>query len=153
MDPINLKQRFGDRYKVEFEQSYHVERPEFRAAEAPWLMMVPCQHGEICPWGDENLAACTSKAGSVAKRLKALPYTTVAQDGDDGANVVFPVGHFDEVVAIMKPRRRRRLSEGQRAAAAEHLRKYQPAKGQSVKDLVRQRSKTAQISTIGASGD
>jgi len=77
----------------------------------------------------------------------------VAQDGDDGANVVFPLEHFQEVAKITKPRRRRRLSERQRAAAPERLRQYQPAKGQSVKDLARQHRETAEISTIGASGD
>jgi hypothetical protein len=89
----------------------------------------------------------------VAKRLKALPYCRVVQDGDDGANVVFPVDRFEEVAAIMRPRRRRRLPERQRVAVAERLRKYQPAKGQSVKDLARQRSETARISTIEAPGE
>ena len=31
--------------------------------------------------------------------LKALPFTTVHQDGDDGANVLFEVEHFDEVAS------------------------------------------------------
>jgi hypothetical protein len=128
---VNLKERFGRRFKVVYEESYYAERPEFRAAEAPWLMMIPCQHGHICPWGGENLAACTRTAGPIAKRLKALPFATVAQDGSDGANVVFPVDHFEEVAAIMKPRRRRVLSPKARKAAGERLAKYQfrPAVG------------------------
>jgi integrase len=63
------------------------------------------------PWGGDTLAACTDKAGSVAKRLKALPYCSVLQDRDDGANVVFPADRFQEVAATMKPRRRSRLPE------------------------------------------
>jgi hypothetical protein len=43
------------------------------------------------------------------------------QDGDDGVNVVFHVDHFDEVAAIMKPRRRRRLTPSQRAKRVERL--------------------------------
>ena len=59
-------------------------------------------------------------------------------DGAGGANIKFDVVHFESVADLMKPRRRRRLSEAQKVAAAERLRKYQPAKGQSVRDVVRQ---------------
>ena len=119
MKCINLKERFGDRYKVEYEESYDAEHSEHGRAEDPWLMLTPCRHGFICPWGAENLAACTKTAGSVAKRLKALPFTTVIQDGDDGANVMFHVKHFDAVARIMKPCKRRRLSAEHRARLAE----------------------------------
>jgi len=55
---INLRERCGRRYKVVFEESYYAERPEFRVAEAAWLTIMPCQHGHICPWGGDRLAAC-----------------------------------------------------------------------------------------------
>ena len=111
-------------------------------------MIMLCQYGHICPWGGSNLAACTDRPGRIVNRLKALPFITVAQNGADGANVVFDVAHFDAVAEIMRPRRRRRLSGAQKAAAAERLRQYQPAKGQSVQDLARQRSKSAQICEV-----
>lgn|GEM_PF-773729 len=125
MQPINLQEMFGRRYRVTFDESYHHERPEFRAAEAPWLMTLPCRHGHIYPWGGDLLAASTCSRGSVVKKLLALPYVQLRQDGSDGINVSFPVGHFGEVARIMKPRRRRRLSESQRRAATERLRAYQ----------------------------
>ncbi|NQT16723.1 MAG: hypothetical protein HQ582_28455 [Planctomycetes bacterium] len=140
---INLKQRFGDRYRVEYEESYRVERGENGRAEDPWLMILLCHHGHICPWGGTQLAACTRRPGQIVNRLKALQFTTAAQDGDDGANILFDVEHFDRVAEIMRPRRRRRMSEERRREAAERLRKYQPAKGQSVQDLVRQRAESA----------
>ena len=131
MDCINLKERFGDRFKVKYEESYCVQYGENAWRDDPVLMVIPCENGHICPWGGSNLAACTNSAGRVANKLKALPFTEVAQDGDDGANVVFDVSHFDEVAEIMKPRRRRRLSEAARQAAGERLAKYQfrPAVG------------------------
>jgi len=148
-DCVNLRERFGDRYKIDVDESYYAERPEFRKTEEPWLLVLLCQHGHICPWGGSTLAACTDKAGPIANQLKALTFVTVAQDGDDGVNVVFDVEHFDQVAEIMKPRRRRRLSPEQRQNAAERLREYQPAKGQSVQDLVRQRSETAPETRFG----
>jgi len=132
MKCIDLKQRFGDRFKVAYEESYYAEYgPDARTVD-PWLMIILCQHGEICPWGDDNLAACTNHAGPIANRLKALPYTQVAQDGDDGANVVFDVKHFDKVAQIMKPRRRRQVTEAERQRLAEMSRLYSPLRKESI---------------------
>ena len=119
MDCVNLKERFGNRFKIQHEESYAAERSEFRTAEEPWLQIIPCRHGHICPWGGSTLAACTDKAGGVARRLKALPFTTVAQDGDDGANILFDMEHFEAVAEIILPRKRRRLSEAGRQRLAE----------------------------------
>jgi len=119
VDCLNLKRRFGQRYRVTHEESYRAEHGPGARGEDPALMIIPCQYGEICPWGDDNLAACTKAAGQIAKRLKALPYTRVVQDGSDGANIVFPVDHFNEVASIMLPRRRRRLSTEARQRLAE----------------------------------
>ena len=123
---VNLKRRFGKRYRVKYEASYYAERSKHAWGEDPWLMIVLCQHGHICPWGGDLLAACTNKRGPTARRLLSLPFILREQSqvGDDGANVVFPVDHFAEVAAIMKPRRRRRLTEEQRAAATARLAKY-----------------------------
>lgn len=121
---LNLRKLFGDRFKIGIDESYQAERPEFRAEELPWLMILPCVNGHICPWGGNDLAACT-KAGPVAKALRQLPFIRIAQDASDGINAVFDVAHFDEVAALMKPRRRRRLSDEARRQAAERLKPWQ----------------------------
>ena len=69
------------------------------------------------------MAACTAKSGTVAKRLRALPFVSVVQDGTDGINAVFDVYHFDTVAEIMQPRRRRRLTPEGKARLAEAGRK------------------------------
>jgi len=114
MDCINLKLRFGSRFKVRYEESYYAERGNRAHGEEPWLMIVHCQYGHICPWGGQTLAACTDNAGRIAKKLERLKFTTMAQDGDDGVNILFHGDHFEEVAQIMRPRRRRRLSASQR---------------------------------------
>jgi len=48
---VNLGQRFGDRFRVEYEESYRVEHGDHGRAADPWLMILLCQHGHICPWG------------------------------------------------------------------------------------------------------
>ena len=126
---INLREQFGRRYKVQYEESYYAEHGPNAWVEDPWLMIIPCRNGHICPWGETTLAACTDKAGPIAKRLKALPFTTTHQDGDDGANVLFEVEHFDEVAEIMIPRRRRQVSEEERRRLAEAGAKYRFRRG------------------------
>ena len=115
---VDLRQRFGKRFRVAHEQSYHAEHGDHGRVEDTWLLILLCQHGEICPWGGELLAACTKTRGPVANRLLSLPFVAESQDGDDGANVIFPVERFDEVATIMRPRRRRQVSEQERARLA-----------------------------------
>ena len=126
---LNLKELFGDRFKLDVDEGFYAERPEFRRDEEVWLTHILCQHGHIGVWGDDLLVACTNSAGSVAKRLAALSFTTVVQDGSDGLNATFPVEHFDKVAAIIKPRKRRRLSEEQRARLVEAGAKYRFSAG------------------------
>jgi hypothetical protein len=115
---VNLKDRYGDVYKVVYEESYYVEcGPNARVVD-PWLMVVICKHGEIYPWSESELVASTARKGSIAGRLKSLPYTSLHRDGADGADVIFPVDRFDEVAEIMRPRRRRRLSASERLRLA-----------------------------------
>jgi hypothetical protein len=128
---LDLQERFGRRFKIAYDPAYWHERPEFREAEAAWLMLIPCQHGDIGPWDEDHLLASTKTAGPVARALKALVDVRVHQDGTDGANMVFPVGRLDEVAALMKPRRRRVLSPEARQALIDRMAKYafQPAVG------------------------
>jgi hypothetical protein len=122
---INLRERFGDAYRIRHEESYAAERSEFRAAEEPWLQIIPCRHGHIYPHGGNLLAVSTDRRGIMARRLMALGCLTVAQDGSDGINATFPVEAFDQVAAIVRPKRRRRLTPEHRAAATERLRRFQ----------------------------
>lgn len=126
---VNLKELFGDRFKLDVDESYYAERSEFRREEEPWLTHIICLHGTIGVWGDNLLVASTSSTGPVAKRLKALPFIQVAQDASDGVNVVFPVQHFEEVAEIMRLRKRRRISEEQRARLVEAGARYRFSAG------------------------
>ncbi len=110
MEPtcIDLLVLCGARYKIEFEESHHVEKPDYRNQDRPWLAQIPCLNGHVGVWGNNLLVACTNKSGTVSTELRQLPFVEVVADGNDGINVTFDVEHFDEVAAIMKPRRRRR---------------------------------------------
>jgi hypothetical protein len=116
---IDLAEHFGQQYRVEHEQHGRGAR-----VNVPWLKIIPCQAGHVCPWGRSTLAAVTDKAGPIARKLAALPGAILWQDGSDGATVVFDVALFPQVAKIMRPRRCRRLNPEQRAklvqAGAKH---------------------------------
>jgi len=129
--PINLKDRYGDRFVVTHEESYYAEKPEFRQQEEVWLQIIPCHKGHLMPFDDSHFAACTNHRGPTVNQLRVIPSAQMWQDGDDGVNVVFHIDHFEEVVQVMKPRKRRRLSPEARQALIDRTAKYrfQPAVG------------------------
>jgi len=124
MDCVNLRERFGGRYRVEYEESYFAQYGPRARVDDPWLQIIPCQRGHIYPWGPSTLAASTNNWGPTARKLAALDFTTVWQDGDDGMTILFPLERFPEVAALMRPKRRRQMTEEQRRAAVERLAKY-----------------------------
>lgn len=147
---INLRKQFGDKYRISHEESYAAEHSEFRAAEEPWLQIIPCQHGHICPWGGELLAACTNRKGPISARLRKLKFLErdQSQDGDDGINAVFHVQHFDAVAEIMQPKRKRAPKTPEQLAACEaNLKAYRfPAK--NCERTERQRARTPRVDTF-----
>jgi hypothetical protein len=124
MDCVNLRERFGRQYRVEYEESYSAQYGPHARIDDPWLQIVPCQHGRVYPHGGNMLTAATNGRGPIIKKLLAVPGAKMWQDGDDGANILFPVEQFEDVAKLMRARRRRRLSPEQRAKAVERLAKY-----------------------------
>jgi hypothetical protein len=115
---VNLRAKFGDRWKITFEPSYYADRGPLGRTDDPWLQQIECVHGTICPWGDDKLGACTKHRGPVASQLAALDCVTVAQEGTDGSNATFHIDDIEIIAEVMKPRRKRQVSPAMR----EHLR-------------------------------
>lgn len=126
---ISLKERFADRFRVTYEESYYADHGDGARAEDPWLMQIECHFGTITPYGDNELIASTFRRGPTATKLAALPCVTPWQDGDDGVSVRFDAKDFKAVAAVMKPRRRRRLTPEHRAklVAASAAYRFKPA--------------------------
>lgn len=115
MDCTNLKERFGRRYRVEYEESYYAEHGDGARVEDPWLMIVPCRYGHVFPWGGSTLAASVDGYPKVAGRLRRLRCCRVVQDGDFGElTATFDVAEFPKVAKVMRPRRRRQISQQER---------------------------------------
>jgi hypothetical protein len=125
---VNLQERFGHIYRITWDPAYD---PDYRhvpkAKRDPWYMQTPCAGKGITiyPHGGGLLALeCDNRYG-IAKRVAALPGVTPWQDGSGEKTFLFPVAMFDQVAAIVKLRKRRRVTEAQRQAARERLAAYQ----------------------------
>ena len=112
---IDLRGRFGRRYRVGYDESYAAERGANARIHDPWLMIIPCRFGHILPHGGSTLAVSVDGFPKIAGRLKRLGCCRVHQDGDFGElTVLFDVADFAKVARIMRPRRRRQVSPQER---------------------------------------
>jgi hypothetical protein len=107
---LNLKTHFGKQFRV--------KREEGSEAGDPYGLLIECRHGHIYLHGLNRLGASTNSRGPIAKQLAALLGVTVVQDGSDGINATFEPEQFEAVAAIIRPKRRRRLSAEHRAKLA-----------------------------------
>jgi len=113
MSCVNLMQWYSKRFKIGWDPAYD---PKHRPADKldPWYMVVLCERGEIYPYGGNLLAAEVDGRPITAKRLRNLECTTVVQDGDDFVAVTFDAVDFDTIAELLKPRRRRQVSESEK---------------------------------------
>ena len=113
---INLRECFGDLYRI-------TRDPSADSLADPWLHQIPCERGVIYPHGGDVLAVDVDHRTPTAKKLAALGLTQ-HHDGNHEKTFHFSVERFDEVAAIVLPRKRRKLSPEQREACAARLSAY-----------------------------
>jgi hypothetical protein len=119
MECINLKERFGKRYRVVHEESWHAEG---RRLACPELMILLCKYGHVFPWGGQVLGASVQGYPRIAAKLRRLECVKVVQDCDFGElTATFDVDDFPKVAKIMRPRRRRQVTPEQRAEMVARL--------------------------------
>lgn len=114
--PVNLAERFGGKYRVTYEESYHAQYGAQARIDDPWLQVIIGRWGHIFPLGGGMLGVSTNSCGPTANRLKMLSFCTILLDGDDGLTLAFHIEHLHEIAKIIRARTTRRLSESRRAA-------------------------------------
>jgi hypothetical protein len=112
MNPIDLKAIAAGRFKIGFDEAALIEPG---GKKDPWYLMIPCKYGQIYPYSDK-LLAIHSKGSGIRQKLSAIPGLTNHNWSDDGEAIfLFPLTLFDKVAEIVKPKRKRRLSESHKA--------------------------------------
>ncbi|WP_428305806.1 hypothetical protein [Lacipirellula sp.] len=99
MSCLNLKRLWGDKYLVQYEENSDVRDPSY--------YMIPCQHGSIHPWGENELLAVYT--GHVKHTKALLREFIVLSETKEKMKVIFPPGAFDEVAGLLLPERRASL--------------------------------------------
>ena len=108
---INLRDLTDHRYRITLDESANRTPP--RSARL-WHYRIPCRYGHISVHGERSLAAFTNHR-KVGTRPASLPGVKVHQRGDREMTVVFSPDRLDAVASLLKARKRRQLSEAQRA--------------------------------------
>jgi len=104
---IDLEKHFGKRFKTGRDPAYDAEHGKYGRVEDPWTMTVLARFGHFFPWGGDRIAASCDGHTSIAGVLRRLPCCRIEQDGDCGeVTASFAAEDFDQVAAVMKPRRR-----------------------------------------------
>ena len=128
MECVDLRQRFGKKHRVRFEESH--EGTTGKGAD-PWTMEMPCQGKgvTIYPFGGKMLAVEINNRPILAKRVAALPDVTCRQDGQHEKTFLFHVDQFDQVSELVRPRKRRSMTPEQKEVAAAQLAPYHFPRG------------------------
>jgi hypothetical protein len=111
MTYVNLQERFGHRYRVGWEAN-GATKGQWPREDWPWLMEIPCRYGLIYPKGGEILQAMTGRP-NIRAELRALP-VILSSRGDLETVVTFRVDDAEQVFALLKPYRRRQVSDAER---------------------------------------
>jgi hypothetical protein len=123
---IDLHALAADHYRITLDESY--EASDRTRDDRLWCYRIPCKLGHVYVHGPATLGAWTGRR-MVVSRLAAVPGVRVRQRGDSEITVVFPADRLDEVAAILKARRRRRLSPEHKAVAVANLKPFPRTRG------------------------
>ncbi len=120
MDCIDLREQFGDRYRITFDPVID-PRGKWRDLIDPWLHTIECRYGTIYPYGTKHLAIDIDNHSFIARQVAELSGSELVQDGDFEKTVKFPLDQFDAVAAIVKPHKRPRYSEERRQRLRQNM--------------------------------
>jgi hypothetical protein len=119
---VNLREMFGECFKITYDESFD-PRGKHKHNLDPWAMQLPCEGKgvTIYPHGGTRLAVEINYRLPLARKVAALEGVELYQDGDWEKTFLFDIALFEQVAALVKPRRRKHLTEEQRQQALANL--------------------------------
>jgi hypothetical protein len=120
---IDIRRCYGHKYRVISEDL------NSRNSDA-WAWTIPAARGHLYLHSPDRLGAATNgrRVGRILARLSGV---RIEQEADDGLNLSFPVEQFKAVARVMRPKRRRQISERERRRLTDVGRasRFAPKKG------------------------
>jgi hypothetical protein len=105
-------------FTEEHRQRFRVSIEEGGQRSDPYAFVIEGSRGQIFVYGEGRFGVAT-----IGNRLKlrAQPWLTITQDGDDGFNAVFPAERLNSVARLIGAYRRRKLNPEHRAKSVATL--------------------------------
>lgn len=123
----NLKKTYGADFKVTMDESAMVD--DQSTADRLWLQQIAGKKGHVFVQSRKTLGAYVKTSHDSTDRLGRLLKirgTRLLARGDHEASVEFPPGAIEKVAEILQLKRRRKVSEEQRAVMAARLKAVRP---------------------------
>lgn len=106
--PLNLKNLFGDRYKIELDEATHCRG---ESKKDPWYFQIPCKFGHIYPHSSNQLGYYCNGPRLMKRLQREHPEIEISQEGDFEAIFLFSPPQFDMIATYAHPKRKRRVTE------------------------------------------
>jgi len=140
-NPLVLSDLAQGRWKVSLEESWAAEKPEIRKPDRRWYQQIECRKGGFIFFFSDSpptLALFLNNRPHIAKQiLQEVPGTRLDLEADKEVVIHFPPEALHQICELAGGRRKRVLTEEQRAALIERgksgreaLLKYQKQRAQ-----------------------
>jgi hypothetical protein len=125
MNCLNLMNMVGDKYPITFDPAYSARNVPRAKLDAGMMELVCRGRGvTIYPYGGDILAVEVDRRPSIAAKLKTIEGLKLHQDGDVEKTFLFNVALFEQVAEVVKPRRKRQVSDERRQELVSYGRRY-----------------------------
>lgn len=120
---IDLKEKFGKRYRVTLDESWDVERNR-KAEDRPWYDEILGSRG-WCYLQNRSVLAVEMKnrVFNAYEHKMPFPYSHV-RVGDETQKLLVNEEHIDKSISFIRPKRRRQLTDEQKSKLSERLAKF-----------------------------
>ncbi len=113
-DLINLKERFGSRYKIAWSEEVKDE------ARQPMNQIIPAKRGHFYPFSDSEVGFFCESHRLATNLLKEFPEDVrVFVDAEDAVELLIKADAFEKVADRDGARKKRRVSERERQRLSE----------------------------------
>ena len=126
---MNFDRFFGDRYRLGYDPACGADSS---LKKDPFYRTLECRSGTLSPQGQTTLRLETPAKSAVPGKIRErLGQRVSIVKLSDVAIVLFDLAEFESIADLIRPRKKRRLSEAQRAECVERLRRVRPSRSKT----------------------
>lgn len=129
---FSLQEIFGKQVKVTLDVSFKAEKivEEKRGSNKNWYWEIVCKRGLIYPQSLDKNTVCIQTTTRIGKKLIRLFGTKAVfkRSGDSEFEFIIPLDLVKTTFRYLKPKKRRQLTDSQKAALITRLNSFRKAK-------------------------